>query len=142
MVMSGSSKSRRPRQLAHGPTVFWIQYGEGAAEKADRLQEILASSVDGLDRVAGAGRVGRAGELYIAPYMEPGEEEHYFYRARVEAVQGEMVTVFFIDYGKLALMPASCLLVVSRRLLQKLLGEAATEDIRSQQNHKERQQLT
>ena len=56
-VMSGSSTSRHPRQLAHGPTVFWILYGEGAADKADRLQEILASSVDGLDRVAGAGRV-------------------------------------------------------------------------------------
>ena len=99
------------------PSVFWIQYGEGAAEKADRLQEILASSVGALNRVAGAGRVGR-GELYIAPYMEPGEEEPCFYRARVEAVQGEMVTVFFIDYGNLASMPASCLLVVSGRLLQ------------------------
>ena len=46
------------------PSVFWIQYGEGAEEKAERLQEILATCVTSLARVADAGTVAR-GQLYI-----------------------------------------------------------------------------
>ena len=100
------------------PSVFWIQYGEGAEEKAERLQEILATCVTSLARVADAGTVAR-GQLYIAPFADVGEEEPCYYRARINGVQGDTAIVFFIDYGNLASVKVTELLVISPRLVEE-----------------------
>ena len=98
------------------PTSFWIQHGEKAAEKAERLQEILATSVTSLARVADAGTVAR-GQLYIAPFTDEGDEEPCFYRARVDTIADTTATVFFIDYGNVAKVEVSELLVIGARLV-------------------------
>lgn len=98
------------------PTSFWIQHGEKAAEKAEWLQEILATSVASLARVADAGTVTK-GQLYIAPFTDEGEEVPCFYRARVDTVADTTVTVFFIDYGNVAKVEVAELLVIGARLV-------------------------
>ena len=41
------------------PSVFWIQYGDGAQEKDARLQEIISSCLDKLSRVERPDQVKR-----------------------------------------------------------------------------------
>ena len=100
------------------PSVFWIQYGDGAEEKATRLQEIIGSCQGSLARVDGPGQVKR-GELYIAPFADAGEKEACYYRARVNSVFEARVTVFFIDYGNMATVNVQELLVIPPRLIQE-----------------------
>jgi len=83
----------------------------------ERLQEILGRCYSSLQPVKGAQQVRRGG-LYIAPFAEVGEEPCY-YRARVNAIMGNKVTVFFIDYGNMETMEVQSLLVISRRLIEE-----------------------
>ena len=100
------------------PSVFWIQYGPRAEEVDGRLHEILASCHRSMIKVEEGTRV-RRNELYIAPYRDQGEEESFFYRARVDSVQGNTATVFFIDYGNMVTVDKSELLVISPRLMKE-----------------------
>merc|ERR1719414_128021 len=109
-AMSVTSLTLDPVHIS-SPSVFWIQYGDGVEEKDARLQEIISSCLGKFTRVVTPDQVKRAG-LYIAPYKDVGEDEPCYYRARVNSVTGTNVTVFFIDYGNMAIVHVSELLVI------------------------------
>ena len=88
---------------------FYAQVAGDAAVTA------LAEKLKALCKANSAGPFEpKAGMTVCAQFTQDDE----WYRAKITARTGTDYTVFFIDYGNLASMPASCLLVVSGRLLQ------------------------
>ena len=99
------------------PNAFWLHCGDKVEENLDRLQEIISSVVNSLEAVESLQAVVKGG-FYIAPFADEDDEEPCLYRARVTYVRGDLVTVFFIDYGNTVVLPFSELMIISSQLIR------------------------
>lgn len=99
------------------PDVFWVRYGQRAAERMEIVERVISTCLPNLHRVKSV-RELVVGNLVIAPYKDEGEDACYYYRARVESVEGEYITVFFVDYGNLERLHARELLTLPASVLQ------------------------
>ena len=99
------------------PDVFWVRYGQRAAERMVIMERAISTCLSNLQRVKSS-RELVVGNLVIAPYKEVGEEVVCYYRARVESVEGGHAMVFFVDYGNLDRLNARDLLTLPTSVLQ------------------------
>ena len=99
------------------PDVFWVRYGQRAAERMKIVERVISTCLPHLQRVKSA-RELVVGNLVIAPYKDEGEDAACYYRARVESIEDGHATVFFVDYGNLDRLQARQLLTLPASVLQ------------------------
>jgi len=81
---------------ASSPGRFWVQTSS-VAKQDIRLQEIIPQVLRLCPPVSNLHDM-TVGNLYLAPFKDDGGET-YFYRGRINAILGNSVLVFFIDFG-------------------------------------------
>ena len=99
------------------PSTFWVHTAESAAQDT-RVGQIIYQVLSRCTEVPW-GQL-REGQLFLAPYKDPEEEETNFYRAKVSRVFGTTsVSVFFVDYGNMEVVNIHNLRVISSDVIRE-----------------------
>ena len=99
------------------PSTFWVHTAESAAQD-NRVGQIIYQVLSRCTEVP-SGQL-REGQLFLAPYKDPEEEETNFYRAKVSRVLGRTsASVFFVDYGNIEVVSINNLRVIPSDVVQE-----------------------
>ena len=103
------------------PSTFWVHTEESVAQDI-RVGQIIYQVLSRCTEVP-RGQL-REGQLFLAPYKDPEEEETNFYRAKVSRVFGTTsVSVFFVDYGNMEVVNVHNLLRQPKRCVIRVIGK-------------------
>ena len=101
------------------PSTFWVHTADSAAQD-NRVGQIIYQVLSRCTEVP-SGQL-REGQLFLAPYKDPEEEEEEtnFYRAKVSRVLGRTsASVFFVDYGNIEVVSIQNLRVIPSAVVQE-----------------------
>ena len=99
------------------PSTFWVHKSESVVQD-NRIGQIIHQVLSQCKEVP-TGHL-REGQLFLAPYKDPEEEETNFYRAKVSRILGSTtVSVFFVDYGNIEVVSIHNLRVIPSNIVRE-----------------------
>ena len=99
------------------PSTFWVHTTESVAHD-NRVGQIIYQVLSQCTEVPTSQL--REGQLFLAPYKDPEQEETNFYRAKVSRVLGTVsVSVFFVDYGNIEVVNIRNLRVIPSNIVRE-----------------------
>ncbi len=99
------------------PSTFWVHMAESVAQD-NRVGQIIYQVLSRCSEVP-SGQL-REGQLFLAPYKDPEEEETNFFRCKVIRVHGRTsACVFFVDYGNIEVVSINNLRVIPSDVVEE-----------------------